>query len=74
MRWVKFTDSNGGRRVFGNDKEGGIFYQRADGSWNRLNHPDTIFRSPEQFITFIETAYHLGVKGFSPAEERGGWD
>lgn len=74
MKWVKFTDKNGGRRVFGNAPGGGIFYQRFDGSWNPLNIKHHQFTSPERFIRFIEDTFHLLVKGFTPSEDRGGWD
>jgi hypothetical protein len=74
-RWVKFTDGNGGQRVFGNDpSDGGIYYQRVDGSWNPLNVKKHRFTTPEHFITFLEDTYHLAVKGFTPSEHLGGWE
>ena len=74
MRWIKFVDKNGGRRVFGNDENGGVFYQRIDGSWNRLNVKEHRYNRVEHFITFLEDTFHLGVKGFEVTEHKGGWD
>ena len=76
MKWIKFTDDNGGRRVFGTDPvEGGVFYQRADGTWNRITSPKVKinFTTTRNFLDYIEDRYHMSVKGFHPTEDRGGW-